>query len=262
MACSHGHVQQSAQAVLDSRALCRYMERRQGFRRRGRNADRSRRYVGEVMRQVRAQTTDARDDAYGAKIPHQLPVAQTRALFKRPRRLRRLGDWAFPTPNHASSATDTDDDNDGSISAFDMAHKSRDDEDNASPIDQTREEQCPEWIDDTDDSSAISRHSCSLPTAVPPRNARERESHAVIKRQATTSESSDEDEQSYLSSKILTQNAHGLRQRVRDDYGNLRPNSPPDYTQYEHLITTMKLKDIDVYLARRLGSKEMSLTRS
>jgi len=44
------------------------------------------------------------------------------------------------TLNHASSATDTDDDNDGSISAFDMAHESRDDEDNLSPIDQTREE--------------------------------------------------------------------------------------------------------------------------
>jgi hypothetical protein len=108
------------------------------------------------------------------------PVAQTRALFKRPRRLRRLSDWAFPNPNHASPATDADDDNDGSISVFDMSHESRDDDDTASPIDQTREEQCPEWIDDTDDSSAISRHSCSLPT-VPPRNAREKESHAVKK---------------------------------------------------------------------------------
>ena len=39
------------------------------------------------------------------------PVAQTRAIFKRPRRLRRLGDWAFPTPNHATSATVADDDN-------------------------------------------------------------------------------------------------------------------------------------------------------
>ena len=72
MACTHGHVQQSAHAVLDSRAPCHYMERRR-FRRRGRNADRSRRYVNDVMQQVRAQTTNARDDAYGAETPNQLP---------------------------------------------------------------------------------------------------------------------------------------------------------------------------------------------
>jgi len=52
-----------------------------------------------------------------------------------------LGDWAFPTLNHVSTATDADDDDDGSIS--DMAHESRDDEDTTSQIDQTREE-CPE----------------------------------------------------------------------------------------------------------------------
>ena len=72
MACTHGHVQQSAHAVLDSRAPCHYMERRR-FRRRGRNADRSRRYVDEVMRQVWAQTTDAHDTAYNAGTPNQLP---------------------------------------------------------------------------------------------------------------------------------------------------------------------------------------------
>jgi hypothetical protein len=41
------------------------------------------------------------------------PVARTRALFKRPRRLRRLSDWALPTLNHVSMATDADDDDDG-----------------------------------------------------------------------------------------------------------------------------------------------------
>ena len=56
-------------------------------------------------------------------------------------RLQRLGDWAFLTLNHVSTATDADDDDDGSIS--DMAHESRDDEDTASQINQTREE-CPE----------------------------------------------------------------------------------------------------------------------
>ena len=61
------------------------------------------------------------------------------------------------------------------------------------------------------------------------------------------SESSDEDEQSYVISKIFTQNAHGLRRWARDGDGNPHPNSPLDYTRYEHLITTMKLKGIDVY---------------
>jgi len=120
-----------------------------------------------------------------------------------------LSDWAFPNPNHASSTTDADDDNDGSISAFNMAHESCDDEDDTFPIDQTREEQCPEWIDDTDDS-AFSRHSCP-PVTVPPWDAWKRESPTVIKRRATMSESPDEDEQEYVISKILTQNAHGLR---------------------------------------------------
>jgi len=69
---THGHVQQSAHAVLDSRAPCHYVERRR-FRRRGRNTDKSRRYVDEVMRQVWAQTTDARDNAYDAGPPNQLP---------------------------------------------------------------------------------------------------------------------------------------------------------------------------------------------
>jgi len=103
-------------------------------------------------------------------------------------------------------ATDADDDDDGSISASDMAHESCDDEDNACQLNQTREE-CPEWIDDTDE------HSCS-PQTVPPVNARKRKSHAVIKRRAITSESSDEDEQSYVISKIVTK----MRMDYDDEY--------------------------------------------
>ena len=71
MACIHGHVQQSAHAVLDSHALCQYIKQRR-LRQRGRNAGRSRRYADEAMQQVRAQTTDARDDAYDAGTPNQL----------------------------------------------------------------------------------------------------------------------------------------------------------------------------------------------
>ena len=73
MACLHERVQQSAHAALESRVPCHYMERRRAFRQRGQNEDRSCRYVDEVMRQVRVQTTDARDDAHDAEILNQLP---------------------------------------------------------------------------------------------------------------------------------------------------------------------------------------------
>ena len=45
-------------------------------------------------------------------------------------------------------------------------------------------------------------------------------------------------------------NAHGLRHWARDEHGNPRPNSPLDYTRYEHLITTMKLKGIETYFVQ------------
>ena len=71
MVCTHGHVQQSAHVVLDSHAPCQYMEQRR-LRQRGRNVDRSRRYADKAMRQVQAQITDARGDAYDAETPNQL----------------------------------------------------------------------------------------------------------------------------------------------------------------------------------------------
>ncbi len=71
MACPHGHVSsQPTQCWISVPGVA--IERRR-FRRQGRNADRSRRYVDDVMRQVRAKTTNGRDNAYGAGIPHQLP---------------------------------------------------------------------------------------------------------------------------------------------------------------------------------------------
>ncbi len=47
-------------------------------------------------------------------------------------------------------------------------------------------------------------------------------------------------------SSFTTQNAHGLRRGPRDTDGNIMPHGPHDYTQYEHLITSMK-KNLDVY---------------
>jgi hypothetical protein len=151
------------------------------------------------------------------------PATPMQALFTWPRCLRRLSDWAFLNPNHALPMTDSDDDKDDHIFVSEVSHEPRDDVDIASPTDQTRDKQCPDWIDNSDDNSTMSRHSCSHPIA-PPRT----QPQLVFKHRATMSESSNENEQTYVISKILTQNAHG--RQARDGDGNLRPNSPPDYT--------------------------------
>jgi hypothetical protein len=59
-----------------------------------------------------------------------------------------------------------------------------------------------------------------------------------------------DNKQEFVISNMLTQNAHGLRRRARDSNGHILPNSPFDYTRYEHLITTMKLKEIDVFFVQ------------
>ena len=48
-------------------------------------------------------------------------------------------------------------------------------------------------------------------------------------------------------STFATQNTHGLRRLPRDSEGKLITNTPYDYTRYEHLITMMKTKNLDVY---------------
>jgi hypothetical protein len=76
---------------------------------------------------------------------------------------------------------------------------------------------------------------------------------AVIHRRGTSSEPPSK--QGYIISNILTQNAHGLRCRAGDEHGNPCPYSPHDYTKYKHLITTMKLKVIDVYFVQETWLK-------
>jgi hypothetical protein len=98
------------------------------------------------------------------------------------------------------------------------------------------------WTDEIADG-AISWYS-RLPQVAPPQNAPPKKSFAANRRQDTLSSSS---KQGFVISKIFTQNAHGLRCRPRDKDGNICPNSPHDYTRYEHIITTMKLKQLDVY---------------
>ena len=51
-------------------------------------------------------------------------------------------------------------------------------------------------------------------------------------------------------SAFVTQNAHGLRRLPRDAEGKLITTEPYDYTRYEHLISIMKTKNLDVYFVQ------------
>ena len=51
-------------------------------------------------------------------------------------------------------------------------------------------------------------------------------------------------------STFATQNTHGLRRLPRDTDGKLITTEPYDYTCYEHLITMMKTKSLDVYFVQ------------
>jgi hypothetical protein len=61
--------------------------------------------------------------------------------------------------------------------------------------------------------------------------------------------------QGIVISKIETQNAHGLRSRPRDSNGKTLPYDPHDYTRYEHLIATTKLKQLDIYFVQETWPK-------
>ena len=94
----------------------------------------------------------------------------------------------------------------------------------------------------TDD--IISRKS-RMPSPAPRQDAPRRRHTAVTQHQAPLLSSSTD--RGFVISKIFTQNAHGLRRRPKDKNGNICSTAPHDYTRYEHLITTMKLKQLDVY---------------
>jgi hypothetical protein len=124
-----------------------------------------------------------------------------------------------------------------------VINEDNDNEDDRLAMDMDQEESC-----DNEDSSWHPRLPLALAASLrdaQPRESLEATNRRAINHQAKTSKPSDE--QGFVISKILTQNAHGLRRRARDNEGNLCPNLPHDYTRYEHLITNMKLKGIDVY---------------
>jgi hypothetical protein len=152
-----------------------------------------------------------------------------------------LRDWAFPH-------------NDKNVISFPIDLTTDDDTtsaDNVSVTELLREEveqeveQQTEWeIDDTNDElSQDSSPSISTSSS----KAQNKSATAITRRSRPSETRPSDDEQVFVISKMLTQNAHGLRRRTYGIEGNIRPNSPFDYTRYEHLITTMKLKEIDVY---------------
>jgi hypothetical protein len=73
----------------------------------------------------------------------------------------------------------------------------------------------------------------------------------IVTAQHQVPSSSSSTDQGFIISKILTQNTHGLRRLPKDENGNICPNAPHDYTRYEHLITTMKLKQLNVYFVQK-----------
>ena len=155
------------------------------------------------------------------------PITQTRSLFCTPRRRKQLRDWVVPHTNDSHEApglTYEDDDND--TTDFNLSlHMS-------TTIDEI-----------TDD--IIPRKSRS-PSLAPRQDAPRRRHTAVTQRHAPLSSSSSTD-RGFIISKIFTQNAHGLRRRPKDKNENICSTAPHDYTRYEHLITTMKLKQLDIY---------------
>jgi hypothetical protein len=52
-------------------------------------------------------------------------------------------------------------------------------------------------------------------------------------------------------STFATQNTHGLRRLPRDATGKLITTKPYNYTRYEHLITMMKTKSLDIYFVQK-----------
>jgi hypothetical protein len=101
------------------------------------------------------------------------------------------------------------------------------------------------WIDEIADGT-ISWNLQPSPLA-PPRYTPQSKPTAIVQRQASLSSLTS---QGFIISKIFTQNAHGLRCRCCNQDGNIRPHNPHDYTRYEHLIATMKLKQLDVYFVQ------------
>jgi hypothetical protein len=96
-------------------------------------------------------------------------------------------------------------------------------------------------------NGTISRNSRPSLLALPQDTQHDKPTTATVQHKASSSSSTS---QGFIISKIFTQNAHGLRCCPQDLDGNIRPNDPHNYTRYKNLITTMKLKQLDVYFVQ------------
>jgi hypothetical protein len=158
------------------------------------------------------------------------------SIFARPKRLRRLLDRTSTTP-HTSLEDDTIEPA-MLVDRDDATNKNIDPEIVPTLADEVTRDI--DWDNNTDTDTPQDSASFTLSKAItrPP---------ALFTRQSHTATKFTHNKRDFVISTILTQNAHGLRRRARDADGHILPNSPFDYTRYEHLIATIKLKEIDVY---------------
>ena len=186
-------------------------------------AERQQKSVSRRRRHVVGSGPNYRRSRRRLSLRNPPGVHPGRAIFKQSRHARRLNLWAFPSPDgSAHNAIETDED---TISNWDSSTFHFDRDDNEPHTGRT---------DDITDGT-ISWHSQST-RQIPPQNVSSTRPSAAIRRLVTSSKPLSK--QGYIISNIFTQNAHGLRRRARDEHENLRPNSPHDYTRYEHLNTS------------------------
>jgi hypothetical protein len=94
---------------------------------------------------------------------------------------------------------------------------------------------------------AIDTFVNSLTVAMPPR------------RRTTTLAKADMPDECLDTSTYCTQNAHGLLRLATVEDGNRLSNQPRDTTRFQHLITLMKVKCLDVFFCRTHGLRTTSL---
>jgi hypothetical protein len=97
-----------------------------------------------------------------------------------------------------------------------------------------------EWTDDINSDTSF----YSNPSPAPPADKPHHQQTNITQCKTTPASSAP---QGNVISRIVTQNAQGLCRCPCNPDGKLCPNDPYDYTRYKHLITTMKLKQLDIY---------------
>jgi hypothetical protein len=105
------------------------------------------------------------------------------------------------------------------------------------------------WINKTVDDNIS---WTSRPSLAPPKDNPCNESTIIAQRKAAPSLST---ARGFVISKFVTQNVYGLCCCPQDPDGSIHPHDPYNYTRYKHLITTMKLKQLDVHFVQETWLK-------